>query len=64
MTKRKIRAMQAAIDAAWEDPTGAAIRERLFPDGKPTVDLFVKRVAEFATEQTNERRGDVRRRRG
>lgn len=68
MTKRQTDAMQQAIDAAWQDPAGAEFRERLFPEGKPTVDLFVERVAIFAQAQANsardERRGDVRRRRG
>lgn len=68
MTKHKIRAMQAAIDAAWQDPTGAEFRERLFPEGRPTVDLFVERVAILVRARTNsaqdERRGDGSNRRG
>ena len=68
MTMRKIRAMQAAIDAAWASPDGSELRERLFPEGKPSPELFVERVAIYAQARTNsardERRGDVRRRRG
>lgn len=56
MTKRQIKAMQQAIDVAWQDPAGAELREQLFPEGKPTVDLFVARVAAYAHELTN--RGD------
>ena len=39
-----------------QDPAGAELREQLFPEGKPTVDLFVARVAAYAHELTN--RGD------
>lgn len=56
MTKRERKAMQQAIDVAWRDPAGAEFRERLFPEGRPTVDLFVARVAAYARELTN--RGD------
>ena len=37
--------MQEAIDAAWNNPEGAELRAKLFPDGKPTVEEFIKTIA-------------------
>lgn len=34
--------MQAAIDAAWENPDGAELQHQLFPDGKPTPEEFIR----------------------
>lgn len=48
MTKRQLKAMQKAIDLTWQDPTRATLRQRLFPEGKPSVDLFIARVAAYA----------------
>lgn len=45
--------MQEALDIAWSDPDGAEFRERLFPEGKPSLELFVARVAVYAHELTN-----------
>ena len=40
--------IQAAIDAAWDNPY-EAIRERhqvLFPDGRPSVEDFIRKIIE------------------
>ena len=45
-----IRDMQEAVDAAWNNPD-PAIRGRqrqLFPDGKPSVEEFIRVMAEQA----------------
>lgn len=41
--------MQAAIDVAWasEDAETRRLQRELFPDGKPSVDDFVARIAVF-----------------
>lgn len=46
--------MQEAIDAAWANPEGAVLRTLLFPQGKPTVEEFIKTVAEYI--KNNEQR--------
>ncbi|MCL2408199.1 MAG: hypothetical protein FWC96_01090 [Oscillospiraceae bacterium] len=40
--------IQAAVDAAWEnpDPATQARQRELFPDGKPSIDEFVRVMAE------------------
>lgn len=53
MTTAERQAMQEALDIAWSDPDGAEFRERLFPEGKPSLELFVARVAVYAHELTN-----------
>ena len=40
--------MQNAIDAAWESPNGADFREKLFPEGKPSPELFIRRMTVMA----------------
>lgn len=42
--------MQRAIDAAWntKNPDAIAFQNRYFPEGKPTVELFLKRMTEYA----------------
>ena len=47
-SKRVIREMQAAVDAAWNDPDPAvqAEQRRLFPNGKPSVDEFIRVIAD------------------
>lgn len=44
--------MQRAIDAAWasDAPECRRMQEELFPEGKPSVELFVARMAEYARE--------------
>ena len=39
--------MQMSINAAWTQPESKEIRHRLFPEGQPTPDLFIKRIAEL-----------------
>lgn len=53
MTADQRQAMQEALDIAWSNPDGEALRERLFPEGKPSLELFVARVAVYARELTN-----------
>ena len=43
--------IQQSIDAAWNNPKGAENRARLFPEGKPSVDLFLRRIAEIVDKQ-------------
>jgi len=47
-SKRVIKEMQAAVDAAWNDPDPAvqAEQRRLFPNGKPSVDEFIRVIAD------------------
>jgi len=42
--------MQRAIDAAWntKNPDAIAFQNRYFPEGKPTVELFLERMTEYA----------------
>lgn len=56
VSEQQWRDMQQAIDVAWASPEGRELRERLFPEGKPTVDLFVLRMAIYAKEQTDSTR--------
>ena len=41
---------QKAIDAAWDttDPDTIAFQNQHFPEGKPSVDLFLKRMTAYA----------------
>ena len=45
-----IRDMQEAVDAAWNNPDPAirARQRQLFPDGKPSVEEFIRVMAEQA----------------
>lgn len=54
MTTEQRQAMQEALDIAWSNPDGAEFRERLFPEGKPSLETFVARVAVYAHELTND----------
>ena len=47
-----VREIQTALDAAWDNPD-PAIRERqraIFPNGKPSVEEFIRVMAERAKE--------------
>jgi len=49
-----LREMQSALDAAWDSPD-PAIRESqraLFPLGKPSIDEFIRVMAERADRNT------------
>ena len=43
--------MQKALDAAWEsnDPEALKKQHELFPDGKPSVEEFIKKISEVAS---------------
>ena len=43
-----IRDMQEAVDEAWDNPDPAirARQRQLFPDGKPSVDVFIRVMAD------------------
>ena len=58
MTTEQREAMQEALDIAWSDPDCAEFRERLFPEGKPSLETFVARVAAYAKEQANVSQSD------
>ncbi len=40
--------IQNAIDAAWNNPDGAKFREVLFPEGKPSPEVFLQRMTLMA----------------
>ena len=42
------RELQAAIDEAWNNPAGRAAQQRIFPEGKPSVEEFIFRVSQAA----------------
>lgn len=50
--KSKYEQMQEAIDAAWasNDENAQQLQMRIFPEGKPDVDAFVTRIADFLRE--------------
>ncbi len=37
--------IQNAINIAWNDPNGQAELQKLFPEGKPSPEQFIKRTA-------------------
>lgn len=45
--------MQKALDLTWEndDPEAKEYREKMFPDGKPSLEIFLKKLAEIAKEK-------------
>ena len=49
MCKEIYKEMESAIDAAWdsEDPKTKALQQLLFPEGKPAVEVFILRIAEY-----------------
>ncbi len=53
MTELERQAMQEALDIAWSNPDGEDLREQLFPEGKPSLETFVARVALYAHALTN-----------
>ena len=52
MLNLKKREMKKAIDLAWSHPTmeQKLFQEKYFPEGKPTVEEFIQRVATLARE--------------
>ena len=54
VTPEHVRAeIQIAIDAAWNDPEGREEQQRLFPEGKPSPELFILRLAERVNQELN-----------
>ena len=53
MTNHKKKEMKKAIDEAWRNPTleQKMFQARYFPNGKPTVDEFIKTVANIAKQR-------------
>ena len=53
MFNTKKKEMKKAIDLAWENPTmeQKLFQEKYFPEGKPTVEEFIKRVASLARQE-------------
>ena len=49
----KRAAMQEAIDLAWQstDPDTVAFQLQLFPEGKPDVPTFVRRMKQHALRE-------------
>ena len=48
--KKKLKDEQyirLAIDAAWENPDGADLRAKIFPEGKPEPKVFIERLGEY-----------------
>ena len=52
----KKKEMQKAIDAAWtsNEPECRLWQEKLFPNGKPSVEEFVATIAQYARENYSE----------
>lgn len=48
-------AMQECLDAAWasEDPDVKALQHQLFGDVKPSLDEFIRRLAELASDSSS-----------
>ena len=53
MFHTKEKEMQKAIDLAWENPSPEEklFQELYFPEGKPTVEEFIQRVASLTQKQ-------------
>ena len=45
--KKFMDEIQYAIDVAWNNPSSAEFRAKMFPEGKPTPEVFLQRVAQF-----------------
>lgn len=54
MFNKKKKAIKRVIEAIWDNPEGMEVRKSLFPEGKPTPDLFVKRMADYVRQQLPE----------
>lgn len=46
--------MKKALDAAWRNPDGAEVRQKLFPDGKPSPEEFIRVIANHIKEREQE----------
>ena len=49
----KIKEMQKALDAAWSNPTPEQkqFQKLYFPNGKPTVDEFIRTVSNLVRQK-------------
>ncbi len=49
MNHQKTKEMQKAIDLAWENPSPKEklFQELYFPNGKPTVEEFIRKVGDL-----------------
>lgn len=54
LPKEAMKEMQAAVDAAWDnpDPVARARQRQLFPHGKPSVPEFIRVMAEEIKKST------------
>lgn len=43
--------IQAAIDAAWDNPAGRELQQLLFPNGQPSPEEFILTVAGQAQQR-------------
>lgn len=52
MFNTKEKEMKRAIDEAWQNPTKEQqqFQDKYFPNGKPTVEEFVKKMSEIICE--------------
>ena len=53
LNNTKIKEMQKALDTAWNNPTPEQkqFQELYFPNGKPTVDEFIKTVSNLVQQK-------------
>ena len=53
MFNNKTKEMQKAIDMAWNHPTKEQklFQEKYFPNGKPSVEEFIKTVSAIARQR-------------
>lgn len=43
--------MADILTETWNNPEGAELRAKLFPDGQPTPEEFIRVLAEYVREQ-------------
>lgn len=48
--------MQTFIDATWDQPEGAEERAELFPEGKPSPELFIQRISAIIKAEMSDKR--------
>ena len=56
MKKKKMKDeeyIRLAIDATWENPDGAELRAKIFPEGKPEPKVFIERMGEYIRRMRN-----------
>lgn len=60
MFNTKEKEIKKAIDMAWEKPTEEQkmFQELYFPNGKPTVDEFIKTISNLVKKQIDIQGGD------